>query len=92
LTLTVYGMPASSGGSATVYADLTNQTGSPVTFSGGAAVLVAITKDGQPWDQVRLADAGLTRLAPGQKATLQATVSLGSAGTYALTGVLASPN
>ncbi|HLI55498.1 MAG TPA: hypothetical protein VKY26_00560 [Actinomycetota bacterium] len=86
LTLTVYGMEV--GGSAQIYADLSNQTGSTVTFTGGATVLVAITKDGQPWDQVTLTNPALSRLSPGQQATLQTSVTLGSPGVYGLTGAL----
>ncbi len=91
VVLTVYGMPDAAG-SARIYAQLTDQTASPVNFAGGATVLVAITRDGQRWDQLSLTRPVVTRLAPGQQATLQTTITLGGAGHYDLSAALGSPD
>jgi hypothetical protein len=94
LSLTVYGMPAQDGSaSVLVDAELGNGTSRPVVFAGGAAVDVTLSVDGDAWRSIVLDQPSIPGLAPGQRATLQATVPLGPAGHYTLAAQLttASP-
>lgn len=89
LSLTVYGQPAADGSaSATLTADLVNQTAAPVTFVGGPHVTVEVMHDGTT-TAVSLSQPAPTSLAPGQEVTLQGSVALGSAGSYTVSGSLA---
>lgn len=89
LSLTVYGQPAADGSAtATLRADLLNQTASAVTFAGGPHVSV-IVSHGSEATTVTLSQPAPASLAPGQEVTLEGSVALGGAGTYTVSGSVA---
>jgi hypothetical protein len=89
LTLSVYGMPPAPGDtSATIYADLSNDTGQTVLFVNGPLVAVTVTHDGKPYRQLTLSQPAALSLDPARLLNLQAPVPLAGAGTYGLSAEL----
>lgn len=90
LSLRVYGQPAADGSaSATLSADLANQTGSAIAFAGGPHVTVVVSH-GSEATTVTLSQPTPASLAPGQEVTLEGSVALGGPGTYTVSGSVAA--
>jgi hypothetical protein len=87
LLFTVDGQVISdSPATARLRVSLRNQRDFTVTFPGGVDVVIDISRNGQPWQDVHLRDAGLTTLAPGQVTELTGTVVLPGFGVYEVQG------
>lgn len=89
MDLTVYGMPPAPGDtSATIFADLANQTALTALFIGGPVVAVTIDLNGKPFRQLTLTQPATASLDANAVVHLQASVPLAGAGTYALSASL----
>ena len=77
-----------SPATARLRASLRNQRDFTVTFPDGVDVVIDISRNGQPWQDVHLRNTGLTTLAPGQVTELTGTVALPGFGLYELRGAV----
>jgi hypothetical protein len=71
-----------AGGLITVSVTLENRRTSRVSFPGGLAVNVPITRDGAPWRTVLLTDPAVAELAPGGAGSLSTTTEAEGPGQY----------
>lgn len=74
---------------AVLRATLFNQRSFAVAFPSGLDVVVRVSRNGQPWQDVHLRNPAITTLAPGQAVDVSAEVALPGFGTYAFTGQVA---
>lgn len=65
-----------------VSARLTNVSGREMRFADGLRVVATVTRDGQPYREIVLTDPALVSMAPGQKASLEASFTLDGPGQY----------